>query len=166
MASNSKSPVILKEAMRTRLGMMLLVLASGCTAFSPPDKAQLLRDLCFGDAKERPTVLTFKPGEDGPPGALSTDQALQKAKEAAEKQLLRFRSANLKFDPCHTFPQVGTDTRPPMIRPVWRVNMRGSFEVFNDICIAGWQIILDARTGEDYQSGESKPYRETDCSAG
>ena len=145
---------------------MLLIMASACTAFSPPDKAQLLRDFCFSETIDRPPLQTYKPGEDGPPGALSTDQALQKAKEAAEKQLLRFRSADLKFDPCHTMPQILIDTSPPTIRPVWIVNMRGTFEVFNNICIPGWQIILDARTGDDYQSAEFKPYREKDCSGG
>ena len=137
------------------------ILTSACTTVTPLDKTSLTSVLC---SSERPEPRTYMPGEDGPSGLLSPSQALERAKKAAEEQLLEFESATLRFDPCHTWPQILVDVSEPTITPVWIVNMRGTFEVFDDDCIVAWQIILDARTGDDYQSGEGNPYRRTDCS--
>ena len=139
------------------------ILTSACTASTPPETARLMNSYCPSEPTEWPAERTFELAEDGPPGMLSPRQALQRAKQAAAEYLLRFRSASFRFDQCHTLPQTLVDKSEPTPRPAWEVNMRGSFES-DGVCTAGWLIILDARTGDTYLSGESGLNREADCS--
>ena len=138
------------------------VLTSACTAPSPPDTDRLMNSFCPREPTEWPAKQTFELADEGPPGMLSPRQALERAKQAAERYLLRFESASFKFEQCHTLPQTGVDMREPVPRPVWEVDMRGTFEG-DYYCSTGWLVIFDARTGDDYGQQESGVNLKEDC---
>lgn len=146
--------------MVTLLGIAAM-LTSACTAFTPPDKTQLTSTLC---SDERPRPRKYTPEEAGPSGLLSPGQAVERAKQAAEEELLEFEGASLRFDPCDTGVQTLVDMTEPTPHPVWKVSMWGSFE-HDGICEAGWRITLDARTGHDLEARVlSRIKGEADCS--